>query len=234
MTASIGVKPMNCPGHCYLSTLAQSTRIAICRFASPILAACIAIERSGVTFGSDPGAFLRPGRCAYFLHAGANWRASSSNLVAMTEEVYRTFQFDRHRRSSSADPAGEFFRAVSSCGTTRKRRWAGADYERIGLFRCNLAGRRRFLWAEDRFRRSAMCSKRSLDSWRRCSSISPCPSASISNITPSAGTEARPVMIASRGVGIHRALYRHSIRALRRRFSALAGAGAIEDLDRYR
>ena len=65
-----GVKPMNCPGHCYLfASRKYSYRDLPIRFAD--FSRLHRFEPSGRIVRFDAGAFIRSGRCAYLLHAGA-------------------------------------------------------------------------------------------------------------------------------------------------------------------
>ena len=111
-----GVKPMNCPGHCYLfATRKYSYRDLPIRFAD--FSRLHRFEQSGVLSGLT--------RVRSFAQDDAHIYCTSEQLdgeleqfVAMTKEVYRVFGFDRIERDL-ADAAGKISRPHRALGRRR-------------------------------------------------------------------------------------------------------------------
>ena len=223
-----GVKPMNCPGHCYLfGSRKYSYRDLPIRYADfSRLAPLRAVRRA---FRSDARALVCPGRRAYLLHAGAARRRARA---IRRDDARRSTKYSASTASKSlCRPGRRSFSAASSCGTPPRRRCAAVSSGRDSRWRsCRARGR--FTGPKIGFDFRDVLER----SWTLATVQIDCAMPErfgLKYVTPE-GTEATPVMIHRAVLGLHRALHRHSVGALRRRFSAVARAGAGENLDRHR
>ena len=185
------MKPMNCPGHCYLFAHAASTRTATCRSATPTSAACIASSAPARSPASRASARSRRTTPT----SSARPEQIDAELDALHRDDARGLRRLRlrPRRGHAADAARRSSSAGSSCGTRPRRRSRRAlEQRRLRGRRCCRATARST--ARRSTSTSSTCSSARGRS-RRCRSTAPCPSASGSRYVTPEGTEATPVMI---------------------------------------
>ena len=173
-----GVKPMNCPGHCYLfGSRKYSYRDLPIRFAD--FSRLHRFEPSGVLSGLT--------RVRSFAQDDAHIYCTPEQLdgeleqfVAMTKEVYKVFGFDRIEVTLQTRPEKFSGRIelwdAAEAGAAALSRTLGL----LGASSCRAKGL-------SMARRSASISAMSWSArgrWRRCRSIAPCLSASVSSMSP--------------------------------------------------
>ena len=169
-----GVKPMNCPGHCYFFATREAL---VSRAADPLRrlrpAAPLRARRARCA-GLTRVRVVRAGRRAHLLHAGAD-RGRDRRVHRDGARGLRRLRLRPRRGASICDPAREVPRSTS-CGT-RPRRRSTAALRAPRLSRHDAAGRGRVLRPEDRVRLPRRARARAGSS-PRSSSTAPCPSAS--------------------------------------------------------
>ena len=222
-----GVKPMNCPGHCYLfATRKYSYRDLPIRFAD--FSRLHRFEQSGVLSGlTRVRSFTQDDAHIYCTPAQVD--SELAQFVAMTKEVYRVFGFDR----------------ISVILQTRPEKFLGRielwDAAEAALKRCLesagftveiLPGEGAFYGPKIGFDFRDVIER----SWTLATVQIDCamPERFGLKYVTAEGTETTPSHAAPGRFGFHRTIYRDIAGTLRWRVSALAGTGAVEYPDRYR
>ena len=142
----MGLKPMNCPGHC--AALRDGAPL-LPRAAGALLRAGPAAPQGALGHAPRPAARapVRPGRRPHLLHRGADPATRSRGCLDFGFEIYRAVRLRDRASSSRRGPRSGS--ATTRCGTTPRRRCASALEQprpRLPAQR----GRRRLLRAEDR------------------------------------------------------------------------------------